>query len=378
MFEQVLPVDAGTLADAALWVSAFIALLFLGSIVLPGRRHLGQPLADGTRRTYKINGLVLFAATHVVLALGVTLGGWSLTPLVTHFWSVFLVANAWAVAISLYLFVAGRRQKEPIERHGPLPPLLHDLWFGPRLNPELFGVDLKMFMYQPSLIGLAVMNAAFAFAQYETYGAITPEMWLYQAFTWAYLFTHYLKEHFMLSTWDIIAENFGFMLTWGDLVYVPFLYSMAGWWVASRGWALEDGRWVHTPWPLWALALLVAFHLAAHWVFREANWQKDRFKRDPQARIWGRPAEALDGRLLVSGWWGIGRKLNYTGEIGVYLSFALCAGLESPWPLLLPASLFVLLAQRAWRDDRRCRAKYGPLWERYCQRARFRMIPALY
>jgi hypothetical protein len=31
--------------------------------------------------------------------------------------------------------------------------------------------------------------------------------------------------------------------------------------------------------------------------------------------IWGKPAETLGGRLLVSGFRGIGRKLNHTGEI---------------------------------------------------------------
>ncbi|MEM9067667.1 MAG: hypothetical protein AAGE52_04150 [Myxococcota bacterium] len=357
-------------------MSAFIVALFVGSIVLPGFKRDGQPLRDGSVRPYKLSGLVLFVATHVAIAAGVLLGGWSLTPLLTHFWSVFVVANLWAVVITLYLFFEGRRR--PVERSGPLPAVLHDLWFGPELNPTLAGVDLKMFMYHPSLIGLAVMNAAFAFAQFETYGALSAEMVLYQGFTWAYLFTHYLKEHFMLSTWDIIAEHFGFMLTWGDLVYVPFLYSLVGWWVLPHGWVLENGTWRHEAWPLWALASLLGFHVFSHWVFRGSNWQKDRFKRDPNALIWGKKAETLGGKLLVSGWWGIGRKINYTGEIGVYLSFALCAGFDSPWPYVLPGTLVVLLTQRAWRDDQRCRTKYGALWDAYCARARFRIFPLIY
>ena len=89
-------------------------------------------------------------------------------------------------------------------------------------------------------------------------------------------------------------------------------------------------------------------------------------------------AETLGGRLLVSGFWGFGRKINYTGEIGVYISFAACAGLSSPYPYLLPLSLLVLLTQRAARDDKKCRAKYGELWEAYCKRARFRIIPFIY
>jgi hypothetical protein len=34
-------------------------------------------------------------------------------------------------------------------------------WCGREQNPSLFGVDLKMFFYQPSLIGLFMMILAF-------------------------------------------------------------------------------------------------------------------------------------------------------------------------------------------------------------------------
>jgi len=51
---------------------------------------------------------------------------------------------------------------------------------------------------------------------------------------------------------------------------------------------------------------------------------------------------------------------------------------QSVVPYLLPLWLMVLFPHRAWRDDQRCRAKYGEQWEAYCRRARFRMIPFLY
>ncbi|MHA1515136.1 MAG: hypothetical protein ACTSPF_06335 [Candidatus Heimdallarchaeaceae archaeon] len=52
--------------------------------------------------------------------------------------------------------------------------------------------------------------------------------------------------------------------------------------------------------------------------------------------------------------------------------------LYSPIPFVLPLSLFILLAHRAWRDDRRCRKKYGKLWEEYCLIAKYKMIPKIY
>jgi delta14-sterol reductase len=175
----------------------------------------------------------------------------------------------------------------------------------------------------------------------------------------------------MLSTWDIIAEKFGFMLVWGDLVLVPFFYSIVGW-------SLVDAI---APTSLSTISTTVAIsllYLVDLTIFRDANAQKHRFKKNPEAKIWGQPAQALEGKLLISGWWGIGRKLNYTGEICVYFALALTAGFDSIIPYLLPLWLCVLLPHRAWRDEQRCQAKYGNLWNSYCARVRFRMLPFMY
>jgi delta14-sterol reductase len=171
----------------------------------------------------------------------------------------------------------------------------------------------------------------------------------------------------MLYTWDIVAERFGGMLIWGDYVLVPFFYGIAGLYLVN------DWR----PLAAWQAAGLGLLFGLGLWLFRGANGQKHRAKEDPTARIWGRPAQLMGGKLLVSGFWGIGRKLNYTGEILVYLAWTLLCGWQ-PAPYLLPLWLAGLLAHRAWRDERRCKAKYGELWDDYCRRARFRMIPYIY
>jgi hypothetical protein len=37
----------------------------------------------------------------------------------------------------------------------------------------------------------------------------------------------------------------------------------------------------------------------------------------------------VDGKLLVSGWWGIARKINYTGDLCLAYSFALTCGFST-------------------------------------------------
>lgn len=374
VFDIVLPVTADTLFTAAKLVVGFVLLLFLGARLLPGLEREGYPTLDGTAEAYTLTGMPLFFVTHVVVAALVFGCGVSLTLLVTHFWSLFVVANVLALALTVALYVWGRRNgKRRVLRSTAfdtirLPRLVRDVWFGNELNPRWLGVDIKMFMYQPSLIGVNLLIVAFASAQYDLHQRVTPQTWCLLGFWWAYLFSHYVKEEFMLSTWDVTSENFGFMLVWGDLVYVPFLYSLPGWWIV-------DDTTPFAPWHWLSLCVLCALFM---WIFRQANWQKERYKRSPDRRIWGRAPVLVDGRLLASGFWGIGRKLNYTGEIGVYLCFALCTGFGSAWPYLLPLALTVLLVQRAARDHKKCSAKYGDAWKAYCERARFRMLPYVY
>lgn len=366
---ELEPITLPNLLVAGAVYSAFFFALLGASIVLPGPVVEGFPAPDGTRKRYKMNGLALWVGTHIVLGAGVLMLGLPLSHLVRCFWSYFVVANLFSVAWMAVLYRGGQRRRTAASRGSGLFALVADLWYGVELNPTWRGVDLKVFAYQPSLIGLSILNVAFACAQWELQGRLSPQMIAYQAFWWLYLTTHYLQEVGVLSMWDVIAEEFGFMLVWGDLVLVPFFYCIGAWWL------LDDPR----P-DLGALELvgLVGLHVLGLWIFRGANAQKDRFKRDRSAKIWGRPAQTLGGRLLISGWWGIGRKINYTGEIMVYLSFALCTGFQSVVPFLLPLWLCVLLPHRAWRDEKRCRAKYGELWDQYCARAKFRMIPFIY
>jgi delta14-sterol reductase len=372
MSDLALPVTAHSLWVALQMCAGYMAAMFFGSMVLPGLDRKGYQLKSGEHVDYKLTGMTLFFVTHIVVFVATFAFGVSLSPIIHYFWSLFAVANGIAIAITLALIAYGRRGGDVLSSEIgddlPLPGWLKELWFGNELNPRWLNVDIKMFMYQPSLIGVYLIVIAFAYVQHERLGLLTPQMYCFVGFWWAYLFTHYVKEEFMLSTWDVIAENFGFMLVWGDLVYVPFLYSLPGWWIASND----------APFATEAVIGLVALHVFALWVFRESNWQKERYKRDNKTRIWGRPAETIGGRLLVSGFWGIGRKINYTGELGVYLTFALCAGFGSAYPFLLPLSLLVLLTQRAGRDDKKCRAKYGEMWEAYCKKARFRIIPFVY
>lgn len=352
------------LARAAAIYVGFVAALFVLRKVVPGPVRQGQPLKDGSRKSYKLNGLYLLILLALTLAAGQATHLFSLATVNRLFWPLCIVANLFSVVHTAWLFVVGRRRRRGAAAHG----VLGDWWFGPELNPELWGVDLKMFAYLPSLMGLWVMNLSFAAAQYEALGHLTTRMALYESFFTIYIFNYFQFEYGMLHTWDVIAENFGWMLVWGDYAVVPFFYCICGWYLVGN----------LAPIPTYEVTALVVLFAVGFWLFRGSNEQKHRYKENPTAKIWGRTPETVGGRLLVSGFWGIGRKLNYTGELMIYFSWTITTGFGSVVPYLLPLWLVSLFSHRAWRDEQRCRQKYGEVWDAYCARARFRMIPFIY
>lgn len=349
------------LMEAAAMMIGFIVFLFLGSIALPGRILKG-PEVNGESPTYRLNGLLLFLLTMTMAGIAQFTGMFSLSTLQTRFAALFVVANLFAFLLSGWLYWHGARTEDSPRG------FLRGYFYGVEHSPVWFGVNLKLFSYRPSLIALALFNVSFAVAQYETEGQLSLAMMLYQGFTFLYVFNYFQFEYGMIHTWDLVSERFGWMLVWGDYVLVPFFYCFSGWWLLHASSPLP---------PLAAIALVLLFILG-FWLFRGANQQKHRFKQNPDISIWGKPAESLEGRLLVSGFWGIGRHLNYTGEICIYMSFVLTTVFTSWVPFILPAWLAGLLWHRSWRDERRCSAKYGPLWSQYKQQVRFSMVPFIY
>jgi 7-dehydrocholesterol reductase len=82
--------------------------------------------------------------------------------------------------------------------------------------------------------------------------------------------------------------------------------------------------------------------------------------------------------LLASGWWGVARHFHYVPEITLALAWSLPAGFTHFVPYFYVTFLTILLLDRATRDDKRCRKKYGASWQDYCRRVPWKVVPGLY
>ena len=140
ILDLLLPVTGKNLLIAFIMILVFFILLFLGAKFLPGFKGVGEPLKDGTRKEYKLTGLILFLLATFGAILILILYQvrdslfWNLRYIAIRFWSLLIVANIITVVWTIVLFIFGRRKQGENKRRG-IRGILHDIWFGPELNP---------------------------------------------------------------------------------------------------------------------------------------------------------------------------------------------------------------------------------------------------
>ena len=347
---------------------AFQALL---QIVAPGPWTKGTPLADGTRLEYKLNGWSAFWITWLVMAAGVLSGLIPPTILADQFGPLLTTANIVTFLFCFYLYWAGRRATA--SQSQAAGSRVRAFWLGTVLNPRIGTFDLKLFCEaRPGLIAWIAIDLSFAAKQYDVHGFVTVPMILVCLFHAWYVADYFFHEEAILTTWDIRHENFGWMLCWGSLVWVPFTYTIQAFYLVDHAHDL----------PAWAIVGLVLLNFAGYAIFRGANLDKHRFRRDPTRPIWGKPPEyiktARGALLLKSGWWGLSRHMNYFGDLLMALAWCLPCGFGSPLPYFYFAFSTGLLIHRERRDHRLCAERYGEDWAAYCKAVPYRIVPWVY
>lgn len=367
--DMLARIPGPTAAAVILYGSWFLFQSAL-QIFAPGKIHEGVPLSDGTRLKYKMNGWFSFWITIGTAILVVALGWVPATIFYDHFGPLLTTVNIFATAFAIFLYFHGKASKSLERRSGNA---FYDFFMGTALNPRLGQFDLKLFCEaRPGLILWILINLSFAAKQYQLHGTITTPMILVNAFHFLYIADYYYHEEAILTTWDIKHENFGWMLCWGDLVWVPFTYTL------QAAYLINHTHELSMP----ALIGIVALNMFGYVVFRGTNIQKHRFRKNPKVLVWGKPAEYIKTAhgtlLLTSGWWGIARHLNYMGDLMMGLAWCLPTGFEHSLPYFYIVYFTILLVHREWRDNAMCHDKYGSDWDAYCRKVRWRIVPGIY
>ena len=348
---------------------AFQAALYL---LVPGPTGRGTALRDGSRLDYPLNAWRCLLVTAAALA-AVHARVAPLTWVLDNFVQLAGAATAFSFALSAYLYARSFAARgAALAAGGNSGRALYDFFIGRELNPRALGIDLKFFCeLRPGLFAWLVIVAAAVLREVEVRGAPTPAMLVVAALQALYVADAVWSEEAILTTMDITTDGFGFMLAFGDLAWVPAMYSLQARYLADAGAGAPAMS------PLGAAAA-GAVGLAGYAVFRAANAQKDLFKREPRAAAVRDLPTVGGGRLLAGGWWGVARHVNYLADIVLSIGMSLPTGFATPVTYFYPAYFAVLLWHRELRDDEKCHHKYGAAWEEYRKRVPWRIIPYVY
>lgn len=356
---------------SALIVVGWVLFQAALEVLLPGPIVKGIPQRDGVRMDYKLNGLRSLVATLAIGGVLVGTGAITGKVVLDELGPLLVSSILFSYAFSLFLYFYGMTSDREEERTG-IP--VYDYFMGTGLNPRIGKLfDLKMFF--ESKIGLTtwiVLALAMAHAQFEAKGTVSKEMILVCAFQLFYVADFYWFEDAMLSTWDINYENYGFMLAFGFIVWMPFNFSLQAQYLVYQDPNL----------PIWVLPLLVVLNFGGYYIFRVSNLQKHHFRTRPDAKIWGKPPEFIQTKrgtkLLTSGFWGLARHTNYLGDLMMALAWCLPAAFSHVPPYFYFIYFAPLLIDRERRDHKVCAKKYGADWDTYCGKVKYRIVPWIY
>ena len=332
----------------------------------------GMKLKDGSRLEYRMNGMHAFLLTHILFAVALYFD----TPVSFVYDNYLALATSsilFSLILSIYLYVKSFSDGALLADGGNTGNTVYDFFIGRELNPrigEMF--DLKLFCeMRPGLIGWVFINYCLLVKEYELHGSVSVSMMLVCSFQFWYILDALWYEEAILTTMDIVHDGFGYMLVFGDLAWVPFTYSLQARYLVDHTVSL----------PTWAVVVIVAIKLMGYMTFRGANGQKDLFRRDPDhpdVKHLQTLQTERGTKLIISGWWGICRHPNYVGDLMMALSWSLPCGFNNILPYFYVTYFTILLIHRQLRDEKHCKAKYGPDWDKYCKIVKWRLIPYIY
>lgn len=344
----------------------------------------GSRTPAGLINAYQVNGLQCWIITHMLWIANAYYLNWFSPTIIFDNWIQLLwCANLMGYSVSTFAFVKAYLFPTNPEDCKFSGNIFYDYMMGIEFNPR-FGktFDFKLFFNgRPGIIAWTLINLSYAAKQYERYGFVTNSMILVNVLQGLYVLDFFWNETWYLKTIDICHDHFGWYLGWGDCVWLPYLYTLQGLYLVYNPIKLS------TPHALGILTL----GLVGYYIFRSTNHQKDVFRRtDGDCLIWGQKPTFLEckyvsadgnthkSKLLTSGFWGLARHFNYTGDLLGSLAYCAACGGTHVLPYFYFVYMSILLVHRCIRDEHRCSAKYGQDWKLYTNTVPYRLIPGVF
>ena len=423
----VSPLDAEFWRDGLphLAPTRYAASLYLGftlwegvtAYALPGILMKGLPVPSlgGRQLEYNCNGVASWYLDLIVLTVAHVSGTFDVADVLDNVAPIMSVGILFSFAVSVSAYCASVRGGTAHRMSGSIA---YDFFMGAGLNPRIGDLDLKMFSeirIPWKILFLITLSSAVKDHRINAEAAAelglpthmdllgsllpvslpipivrtsTPLLFMLLAHT---LYTNACMkgEECIPTTWDIVYEKWGFMLIYWNLAGVPFSYCYSTLYLMGRS---SSGRPVSHSTP-YTVALFGTL-LVAYYVWDTANSQKNRFRMQQRGTYvrrhafpqlpWGTLSDpsyivtSHGNKLLTGGWWGTARKIHYTADLTMALTWGLIAGPDSPIPYFYFCFFLTVLSHRVSRDMRHCGEKYGKDWDEYTRVVPYIFVPGVF
>ena len=363
----------------------FFVQLFLAE-VMPGMTLKGLEIAKlkGNRLDYLCNGYVCFYSMFaIVLSLHLT-GIWQFQELSSNFGQYMTVAVIWGDLTSVFWYAYGLIG-DGLGHNTGSP--IYDFFMGTVLYPRIGKVDVKMVAEARwSWLTLFLITLSHCVKQYEEYGEVSYEMAFMLMAHWLYANACVKGEHFIISTYDMTTESYGWMLNFWNIAGVPFVYCFSSVFLS-----------VHPPMNSPLTPIYFVFYLGVYYVWDVANYQKNdlRLKRQgkggekararslfpvlPGSRLENPKTLKTDtGVLLVDGMQLYARKIHYTMDILIAFMWGAVTHFHAFLPFFYCCFFTGFIFHRYQRDDARCQKKYGKYWDEYKKIIPYAFVPYVF
>ncbi|KAK5988089.1 Delta(14)-sterol reductase [Cladobotryum mycophilum] len=396
--------------EASGWLAAYYLVSLILYRVLPAQEVYGTKLRTFDRPLkYRFNAFSSSIVQLIAGAVGTYVYGadFPVWKFIDENYLQLLTANIiLSYAISVWVYVGsfsvkpGDAEMRELAKGAPL--------LNPRVTIPLIGeVDVKAWLeMRPGLTGWILLNLSFVAKQYRLYGYVSDSIIFITTVQAYYVLEGQYSESGILGMMDIVTDGLGFMLSFGDIVWVPFIYTTQTRYLSVYPVQLGYG----------GLAAVSAVFSVGVYIFRASNSQKYVFRTtpdDPSVKGMSYIQTKRGTRLLTAGWWGLARHINYFGDWLQATPFSLPTGIAGY--LILPAGgvaavgagavtmldgrqviqgdargwgmaytyfyavyFATLLIHREQRDDAACAEKYGEDWKKYKKLVRWRILPGIY
>lgn len=369
-----------------LFILTYLLLNFLIARYVPIKFPPGS--SDYRRPEYRSNGifaLLFFGALYAFAQFHPMVPAYARpTVLLPKYWfSLMIAAGKFSALLSVITYFASKNiPRSQVCPEGNTGNFFVDFWVGRIIKPRWFNLDWKMVATRPGVIAMLLVETTYLLAQWERSGRVSPALALLVVMHTIWLSDIILFEHTMQFTFEQRYEGFGYYAI-GGMLLLPFIYSIPASYLSLKPDFMRlttiKGEPDYMRYALLTVAMIV--FLLGYWIYRGANNQKDRFRRQPNHPSFV-DCDKISGphsqRLLAGGWWGLVRHPNYLGDLMMAYSMGLIAGFQSIIPWMYPILLTALLCHRIWRTEYHCQEKYGLSMTMYKKLVPSKLIPKIY